>query len=125
MAKSAISFQWNKSQSVIIRDKGFGKDLYQDIGEIFRRHMYKYVPYSSTDNNPLHLADSSRVTAHEDHVTVTYVKPYARRQYYGYDFQRDLTVHQLATAEWDKACWTQEKSQIGKEVNAARKRHAK
>lgn len=34
---------------------------------------------------------------------VTYTQPYARRQYYGDNFNHFLEIHPLATARWDKA----------------------
>lgn len=124
MARPKIRFQWNKSRSVLIRDKGFGKPLYEDIGKIFERHMYKYVPYDSKRISGTHLADSSYITATDSIARVTYRKPYANRQYYGEDYNHDTEAHPLATSFWDQFCWENEKWQMGKEVNAARKRHA-
>ena len=125
MARSNISFQWNESRSVLIKRKGFGKDLNYEIAKIFERHMYKYVPYDSRRTEGTHLADSSYITANENVGRVTYRKPYANRQYYGLEFNHDTTVHQLATSIWDHFCWENEKSVIGREANAARKRYAK
>ena len=34
---------------------------------------------------------------------VTYIQPYARRQYYGDNFNHTLDHHPLASARWDKA----------------------
>lgn len=121
-----ISFQWNESRSVIIRNKGFGKDLNRDIGKILASHMDKYVPYDSNRASGNHLANSVRITPRENSVSITYVKPYANYQYHGsYTWNRDLSVHNLATSYWDKMCWSNESVAIMNEINAARKRHAK
>ena len=145
---SKTSFQWNKSKSIIIKDKGFNRDFYAEMGKIFERHMYKYVPYSVVNEihyspyrnskryregekaleNKRHLADSSYVSVYSDHATVTYRAPYARPQYRGITPQGKAiehyttAFHPLATSFWDKACWSNEKSQIGKELNQLRKR---
>ena len=121
-----ISFRWNESRSVIIRNKGFGKDLNRDIGKILASHMDKYVPYDSKRTSGNHLANSVRITPRENSVSITYVRPYANYQYHGsYTWNRDLSVHNLATSYWDKMCWSNESVAIMNEINAARKRHAK
>ncbi|MBR4377356.1 MAG: hypothetical protein IKP50_00500 [Bacilli bacterium] len=125
MAKSGINFQWDKSRTLIIRDKGFTKDFYQELGQIMERHMYKYTPYDSTRVSGKHLADSTQIKATDTDVTIHYTKRYANRQYYGAPtWKRDLSYHPLATSKWDQTCWVNEKWVIGREANAARKRYA-
>ena len=134
MAKSPIHFEWNKSKSIIIKDKGFGKAFYREVGEIFRREINPYVPYKSGA-----LSNSVAIIAKENEVQIQYRSPYARRQYTGGGlssesatgindpsyWNRTLTPHPLATSYWDKAAWTNRKSVIGKQVNQARKKYAK
>ena len=130
MSKSAISFQWNKSKSIIIRDKGFTQDFYRDLGNICASHMFKYVPYDPARTKPgEHLADSYRIRTYPDHATVTYYKPYTRPIYTGispkgvpYTYHKE--AHPLATSYWDKACWENEGSVIARAANVARKRYA-
>ena len=125
MARSLIRFQWNESRSVLIERKGFGQPLNYDMAKIFEKHMYKYVPYDSKRVEGTHLADSSYVTADSNQGRVTYRKPYANIQYLGDWFNHDTEGHPLATSYWDEVCWQNEKWQIGREVNAARKRYAR
>lgn len=125
MARSNISFQWNESRSVLIKRKGFGKNLNQEMAKIFERHMYKYVPYDSKRTEGTHLADSSYITADDKQGRVTYRKPYANVQYLGEWFNHDKEGHPLATSFWDEMCWANEKPVISREINAARKRYVK
>lgn len=123
MARSTISFEWNKSRTLIIQDKGFNKDFYEALGKIMESHMYKYIPYDSARASGQHLADSSQLKVVNDGVQIHYTKRYANRQYYGDPtWKRDLSYHPLATSKWDQACWANEKWVIGREANAARKR---
>ena len=132
MAKSNISFKWNKTKSVLIYDKGFTPDFYLDEANICLRHMMKYTPYDPFREFGTHLADSTRITGYPDHATITYVKPYTRPVYTGvhpngfsrYSYQ--TSVHSpLATSYWDKACWTNEGAAIVQQVNKARISHAR
>ena len=64
------------------------------INNTLARYCHPYVPY-------LHgpLSETVEVTADG----VRYTQPYARRQYYGTDFNFTKDYHPLATAMWDKA----------------------
>ena len=121
MAQSPISFHWNKKKSVIIKDKGFGKEFYRDVGNIFRQEMNDFVPYLTGA-----LANNVAIAPSDTSVAITYRVPYARRQYYGEGVvNRTTDPHSLATSFWDVAAWETRKSVIGKRVNEARIKHAK
>ena len=45
---------------------------------------------------------------------VTYTQPYARRQYYGLDFNHTIDYHPLASAQWDKAAMTVKREEFVK-----------
>ena len=68
--------------------------LMLQIHSLYERMMEPYVPYL---NGPL-----SR-TAEVSPECVRYVQPYARRQYYGDDFNHTVEVHPLASARWNEA----------------------
>lgn len=132
MAKSNISFKWNYSHSVIIKNKGLqNKAFYKDVAEILERHMYKYVPWDADKpfNAKLpepHLAQHTRISSTDTSGYITYLNSYAKKQYYGPStWNRDKRYHKLSTSYWDKMCWKQEGSVIMREVNKARKKYAK
>ena len=77
-----------------IEDLADDEVLMLQIHSLFERMMEPYVPYL---HGPL-----SR-TAEVSSEGVTYITPYARRQYKGEDFNHTLTTHPLASAYWDKA----------------------
>lgn len=128
---SRYHFEWNKTKSILIYDKGFTPDFYKKMAEICQSHFYKYIPYDPTRTAGEHLADSTRISKYSDHATITYMKPYTRPVYKGehpetgtrYQFQK--VPHALATSYWDQAAWTNEGSVISREINAARKKYAK
>ena len=47
---------------------------------------------------------------------VTYVTPYARRQYYGDDFNHTVEFHPLASARWDEAMMRDRGEEFNAEV---------
>lgn len=116
-----IDFQWNHKASTIIENLGFGKELNKKAAEIFYEHAYKYVPYREGD-----LSINVRISATEDHGTITHLVKYASKQYYGEGIvNRTLKFHPLATSFWDKACWEAEKREITSEVDEARKKYSR
>ena len=64
------------------------------INNELARYCHPYVPY-------LHgpLSETVEVTPE----CVRYIQPYARRQYYGDDFNFTKDYHPLATSRWDEA----------------------
>lgn len=48
---------------------------------------------------------------------VTYYAEYARKQYYGTEFNHTRTHHPLATAYWDKVAMQTEKEHLAQEVH--------
>lgn len=116
------AFDWRYKSSIIIQRKGFTKTLNKVSAEIFRRHMYKYIPYETGK-----LSNSIRVSADENQGIITYTTKYARKQYWGPDnsWNRNRTVHPLATSLWDKQCWAIEGNEIINEINAYRRRNSK
>lgn len=68
-----------------------------------------YVPFL---NGP--LSQTNVVTSKG----VTYIQPYARRQYYGEDFNHTLDYHPLASAKWDKAMLRDHRQEFNEEVEA-------
>lgn len=130
MPRSKIHFEWNYSHSTIIKYKGLqNKDFYKEVAQIMYRHMYKYVPWDSTqpfnktDPEP-HLAEHVRISATDKAGYVTFLNSYANYQY-EWPGRHDTNYHPLATSAWDQACWNQEKIQIGREVSKARKKYCK
>lgn len=130
MAKSNFSFEWNYSHSIIIKRKGFGKELNKYFADIFAQYSDEFVPFDTGA-----LANSVRTQATEDHGTVTYMAPYAPEQYSGYNgnevldvpftaappWNRNREIHPLATSLWDKACWNTYGSVISRKLNEKRK----
>lgn len=116
------AFNWNYKSSIIIQRKGFTKELNKASAEIFSRHMYKYIPYDTGL-----MSNSVRVSATGDKGIITYTTKYAKEQYWGPDdnWNRNRTVHPLATSLWDKQCWAVEKREIINEINAYRRSHSR
>lgn len=126
-----FSFEWNYSHSVIVKRKGFGRDLNKHFADLVADYSEEYVPYYEGD-----LSHYVQTRATEDHGTVTYQVPYANAQYTGHwvdangrehfinEANRCRDFHPLATSYWDKAAWTQYKSVITKELNEYRKAHS-
>lgn len=125
---SKYSFEWNYSHSVIIKRKGFGKELNKYFADLVADYSDEFVPFHEGD-----LSYYVQTFATEDHGTVTYQMPYASAQYTGRwvdgngrehiinEDNRDRRYHQLATSYWDKAAWSHYGPVIGKELNRKRK----
>lgn len=121
---SNFSFQWNYSHSIILKRKGFGKELNKYFAELMRDYSDEYVPYDTGA-----LASQTRISATNDHGTVTYIAPHAGYQYTGdngslvpeSEWNRNRSVHPLATSFWDKAAWSQYGSVISRKLNQKRK----
>lgn len=117
-----FDFQWNYSSSVIIERKGFGPVLNRKLAEICREYMEPYTPYDTG-----RLANDVQIrTRGKDGASIVYLTPYAKYQYVGASWwNRNKTVHPLATSYWDRAAITNHKTQIVQEVNKYRKEIAK
>lgn len=128
---SNFNFEWNYAHSVLVRRKGFGKELNKYFAHLMAQYCNEFVPYVSGT-----LAGSVRTQATEDHGTITYMAPYAPAQYSGYNgnpdnmdvpftttppWNRNRSVHPLATSLWDKAAWNQYGSAISRKLNQKRK----
>lgn len=110
-----VQFEWNGSASTVIKNLGFGKPLQLDAAKIFESYMQPYMPYDQGN-----LSTNIRITATEDHATITHLVKYANRQYHGVGFNRNLNVHPLATSYWDNAAWQNSKHEITKDIDKAR-----
>lgn len=130
---SNVKFEWNNSASVIVRNKGFGKGLNKDSAQILYETYYPYIPYSlqSTGGN---LANNVRITANDDHGTITHLVRYANRQFNadagnadGVDVlvHRTRMIHELATSHWSDWAWSVHKKEITARVDEARKKYIK
>ena len=126
-----VKFQWNGKASTVIKNLGFGKPLQLEAARIFEWYMQPYIPYDEGD-----LSTRIRITATETRGTITHLVKYANKQYYGdgsdpetgspgYDemWQRNRSVHPLATSFWDKAAWTQNKREITRDIDKARQQY--
>ena len=123
-----LSFEWLKSAARIEYDKGFTPEFYKGMGEIFKEHMDKYVPWDTKNETNYHLAKMVQVRPTKTGATIVYSMAYANRHYEGRGINednRDRATHPLATSYWDKACWTNEEEEITKEVDILRKGYAR
>lgn len=119
MARSNYSFEWNYSHSVIVRRKGFGKELNQYFADLVADYSEEFVPYLEGD-----LSHFVQTRATDDHGTVTYQVPYAGVQYTGAGINEEnrcRQFHPLATSYWDKAMWQHYSGVVGKALNKKRK----
>lgn len=110
-----VDFKWNGRASTVIGNLGFGKPLQLEAAQIFEGYMQPYMPYYEGN-----LSTNIRITATNDHATITHLVKYANKQYNGIGFNRNLTVHPLATSYWDRAAWTHSKREITKDIDEAR-----
>ena len=125
---SQYSFEWNYSRSMIIKRKGFGKELNKYFAERVAKYSIPFVPFDTGSMN-----NSVTTRATEDHGTVTYRSPYVGYQYTGENgsgvpesaWNRNRNVHPLATSFWDQAMWTNYGNVIGKELNKKREELSK
>lgn len=87
-----------------------------EIHTTFARMINPWVPYL---HGPL-----SQTVEIEPHC-VRYIQPYARRQYYGLDFNHTKDVHPLASAMWDKVAMETQRDSFVKQVSKIVKRRAR
>ncbi len=128
-----LQFHWNDSASNIIHNLGFGRELNKEAAKILYENAYEYIPYSLQESMGS-LADRVRITATDDHATITHLVPYANRQYYadagsgnGKDVgvHRTRVIHPLATSRWYDWAWKMKKGEITKEIDEARLKYRK
>ena len=83
--------------------------LMLSINNALARYCHPYVPY-------LHgpLSETVEVTPE----CVRYTQPYARRQYYGDNFNFTKDNHPLATSRWDEAMMRDRGEEFCDEVSA-------
>ena len=74
----------------VIHDNAFNLSMYDALA----RYCNPYVPYL---NGP--LSETVEITPK----CVRYIQPYARRQYYGDNFNFTRDYHPLVTSRWDEA----------------------
>lgn len=78
-----------------------------------RLHMDKYVPYSGSYKNPIHLRENVAETTD----AIIYMAPYAHAQYVGYTTGPVVNYTTPGTGPyWDKLMWTAEGSEVIKDV---------
>ena len=127
------TFKWNDSASVIVRNKGFGKELNYDSAEILYAAYLQYVPWSLLETSG-NLANNVRIRAYDDHATITHQVKYANAQFYadegnpnGVDVKvkRTRAINELATSHWSDWAWSVHKREIVKEVDEARLKYVR
>lgn len=124
-----IKFNWVKSSSQIITDKGFTPELNRYFAKTLAAYAYEYIPYSFPEDNdyegrPMHLADLTQIRVYKKYALLVYEKIYANVQYTGY-FNHINQQHPKATRQWIDAAWKDKKLNIQRKVNMERKRLAK
>lgn len=77
------------------------------IHNTFAKRCDPYVPFASGT-----LAQTVVVTPNY----IRYIQPYARRQYFGDNFNFSIDKHPLATSRWDKAMLRDHGDEFNKEV---------
>ena len=128
-----LQFHWNDSASNIIHNLGFGRELNKEAAQIFYTHYYDYIPYSLQESMGS-LANNVRITATNDHATITHLVRYANKQFYadagssnGKDVgvHRTRVVHPLATSRWSEWAWSMHKKEITADIDEARLKYRK
>ena len=130
-----IRFEWNASQSVIIENLGFGKNLNKDAASILAQYSEPYVPYRTG-----RLNSSVYISANDNKGQITYRAKdnrgisYAGYQYYldygnpegnDEDVMRTRTVHELATSRWCDWAWYNHQREITNDIDEARLKYRK
>ena len=116
---SNVKFEWNGTASTVIKNLGFGKELQLEAAKIFESYMQPYIPYDEGN-----LSTNIRITATNDHATITHLVKYANKQYHGpSDWNRKRIVHPLATSYWDKVTWNNHKREITRDIDEARMKY--
>ena len=109
-------FQWNKSQSQLVKGLGLGNRLEIFAAETAARYMNPYVPMRDGFLSQNYITGVDDLGGY-----VKYVSPYAHYQYNGTDFNFSKEQHPLATHHWDKAMMTADGDRYVNEINLARK----
>ena len=91
-------------------------EIMLEIHNLFAKMCDPYVPFLEGP-----LSQTIEVTAEG----VRYTQPYARRQYYGTEFNHTLDYHPLASAMWDKAMMTDKGEEFVEQVRQILMRRAK
>ncbi len=107
---SKVSFKWNKPVDTIINDKVKNKPTLMFTASMARKFMNDYVPRRDG-----HLREKVKVTVEGDHGLVTYVSPYAARQYHGVSFKHTTKG---TAAYWDKAMLQARRGDLVQSVQA-------
>lgn len=79
-----------------------------EIHTLFAKTIDPWVPY-------LHGPLSQTIKIEPD--CVRYTQPYARRQYYGVDFNHTKDTHPLASALWDKVAMQTQREVFAEQVH--------
>ena len=96
----------------LIQDDTVKAEANQALADI----VYPYVPYDTGA-----LADTAQVSSEG----VTYIVPYASKNYYGDDIRHKTDKHPLATAHWDEVAMQTQKEVLENRVKDALVRKAK
>lgn len=83
---------------------------------LFAKTIDPWVPYL---NNPL------STTVEIEPYLIRYIQPYARRQYYGVDFNHTVEFHPLASALWDEVAMQTQLEPFKEQVKEILLRRAK
>lgn len=110
-----FEFKWNKPTSKIIRDVGIDTRLALFSAATAERMMDKYVPFKQGE-----LSQNTSVSTSGMVGEIRYNVPYAHYQYNGVGFEHTTEFHPLATYEWDKAFWRNDKAKYLATINAYR-----
>lgn len=128
-----LEFKWNNSASTTIKNLGFGRGLNKDAAEILYRYSYEYIPFSLQPSMGS-LANKVRISANDNHGTITHLVSYAKYQYNadagnprGEDdiVHRTRAIHPLATSHWSDWAWSMHKKEITQEIDEARLKYRK
>jgi hypothetical protein len=108
-------FHWNYSSSLIIKRKGFGKDLNKKYAELLYKYSYPYIPKRTSK-----MANKVRITANDERGMITHLVSYARYQYPNTNYHHKTPTR----AKWFEYGFRQHKQTIVSQLNAYRRRHS-
>ena len=86
--------------------------------EVHNKFAQMCDPYVPMLNGPLHESAFAQVSEKSVKYGGTAAVPYARRQYYGVDFNHTIEKHPKATAMWDQAMMREQGEVFEAEVQA-------
>ena len=115
-----MEFKWNKTPARITKDVGIDATFALFAATTAERMMDKYVPFKQGT-----LSQNTSFIQKGLSVGIKYNVPYAHYQYNGVGFDRTTEFHPLATYEWDKAFWRNDKTNYLATINAYRILRAK